>query len=75
MNESEVNKRLESIDKYAKSIQELGDLQEKLYGELLLELQDTNEHYLDLVFDYCYNGGPYTKKVLQNYILKEFVNE
>lgn len=75
MNESEVNKRLELIDKYAKSIQELNDLQEKLYSELLLELQSTDEHYLDVVFDYCYNGGPYTKKLLQNYILKEFVNE
>ena len=46
-----------SIDAYAHKITELGKEQEKLYDELLLKLDSTDQYLLDAVFEFCYNGG------------------
>ena len=54
---SNVNEFLRLIDAYAHKIAELSKEQEKLYDELLIYINSSDQYLLDAVFEFCYNGG------------------
>ena len=59
-----------SIDAYAHKITELSKEQEKLYDELLIYINSSDQYLLDAVFEYCYNGGEYADDYLEKQLTR-----
>ena len=58
------------IDAYAHKITELSKEQEKLYDELLIYINSSDQYLLDAVFEYCYNGGEYADNYLEKQLTR-----
>ena len=60
---------IEKIDRCRREMAVLQEKEEKLYDDLIKDLQvDTKDEYLvDVLFDYLYNNGEYSRKLLKNY--------
>ena len=56
----------------ANKISVLADKQDKLFEKLKLDLgvEDDNEYFIDALFDYCFNNGEYSAKLLKKHLDK-----
>jgi hypothetical protein len=56
----------------ANKISVLAHKQDKLFEKLKLDLgvEDDNEYFIDALFDYCFNNGEYSAKLLNKYLNK-----
>ena len=52
----------------ANKISVLAEKQDKLFEKLKLEAD--NEYFIDALFDYCFNNGEYSAKLLNKYLNK-----
>ena len=57
----------------ANKISVLANKQDKLFENLKLELglDASDEYFVDILFDYCFNGGEYSSKLLNKYLEKQ----
>jgi len=57
----------------ANKISVLAEKQDKLFENLKLELglDASDEYFVDILFDYCFNGGEYSSKLLNKYLEKQ----
>ena len=53
---------MELVNECADKITKLGEEQDELFSKLVTDVGNTGERFVDAMFDYCYNGGDYTKK-------------
>jgi len=56
----------------ANKISVLAEKQDKLFENLKLELgvDASDEYFIDALFDYCFNNGEYSTKLLKKYLNK-----
>ena len=56
----------------ANKISVLAHKQDKLFEKLKLDLgvEADNEYFIDALFDYCFNNGEYSAKLLNKYLNK-----
>ena len=56
----------------ANKISVLAGKQDKLFEKLKLDLgvEADNEYFIDALFDYCFNNGEYSAKLLNKYLNK-----
>ena len=57
----------------ANKISVLAGKQDKLFEKLKLELSvdASDEYFVDILFDYCFNNGEYSAKLLNKYLEKQ----
>ena len=57
----------------ANKISVLAEKQDKLFERLKLELGvgTDDEYFVDALFDYCFNNGEYSAKLLNKYLEKQ----
>ena len=56
----------------ANKISALAEKQDKLFEKLKLELgvDASDEYFIDALFDYCFNNGEYSSKLLKRFLDK-----
>ena len=56
----------------ANKISVLAEKQDKLFEKLKLELglDASDEYFIDALFDYCFNNGEYSSKLLKRFLDK-----
>lgn len=58
------------VDKCTEKIAKLSEEQDELFSNLLTDVDNTDEQFVDAMFDYCYNSGEYTKKFFKKLVDK-----
>ena len=58
------------VDECTEKIAKLSEEQDELFSELVGAVGNTDESFVDAMFDYCYNSGEYTKKFFKKLVDK-----
>jgi len=58
------------VDECTAKITKLAEEQDELFAKLVSDVGNTDESFVDAMFDYCYNGGEYTKRFFKKLVDK-----